>query len=505
MERNIQLILDELSTKQQAIDKEYERQNSNLSADFIQLLLSEMQRQGLDELMLHQMTPTGAMFESWEDDGEFSCDDIESVDYQIQEISFGTPSNSGDTITYKILSRFGIRDGQLVFHHTNYSSTNMGDLDFGDIAKENWQDDWLPISEFGQDRKLQNLIIKCLNTPEIWEFTKSSPECHFLHRELTESDILGKIECCNEEEKFSGAFEKWTKLEHVDLSKLDTSNAESVQAMFYHCVHLKDVDVKSLDTRNCQNFESMFDGCKELAAIEFGGKFTTAKAQTIREMFRDCESLTSLDLSSFQTKECEQMEMMFMGCSSLKSIDLQSFDGRNVVSLESMFKGCENLTDVNIKNIGITAVKNISGMFEGCSHLEEIDLEGLSTSYACNVANMFDGCSKLTRISFKKNNIRPYCAERMFGNCKSIKVLDLSSINTSNLQDIDGIFSGCESLEVLDISNWSLVSVYTCDDMFEGCTNLRKILLKNSNDKTIDCIRWQIKKAKLTDVEIITE
>jgi surface protein len=59
-------------------------------------------------------------------------------------------------------------------------------------------------------------------------------------------------------------------------------------------------------------------------------------------MFSNCSSLTSVDLSNFDTSNVTNMEFMFRNCSSLTSIDLSSFDISNVTSMMSMFSGCTN-------------------------------------------------------------------------------------------------------------------------------------------------------------------
>ena len=45
------------------------------------------------------------------------------------------------------------------------------------------------------------------------------------------------------------------------------------------------------------------------------------------EMFKGCTSLTSLDLSNFETYNVDNMEGMFSGCTSLKNLDISRFSG----------------------------------------------------------------------------------------------------------------------------------------------------------------------------------
>ena len=66
-------------------------------------------------------------------------------------------------------------------------------------------------------------------------------------------------------------------------------------------------------------------------------------------MFSYCESLKSLDLSSFNTTNVNKMESMFRSCSLLKSLDLSSFDTTNVKNMDDMFLGCPSLKKGNVK------------------------------------------------------------------------------------------------------------------------------------------------------------
>ena len=65
-------------------------------------------------------------------------------------------------------------------------------------------------------------------------------------------------------------------------------------------------------------------------------------------MFRDCQNLTSLDLSSFDTNNVTDMNSMFYYCSGLTSLDLSSFDTSNVIDMSYMFSGCNRLTSLDL-------------------------------------------------------------------------------------------------------------------------------------------------------------
>ena len=60
-------------------------------------------------------------------------------------------------------------------------------------------------------------------------------------------------------------------------------------------------------------------------------------------MFYYCNSLSSLDLSNFNTQNVTNMGYMFSYCNSLSSLDLSNFNTQNVTNMESMFRGCKSL------------------------------------------------------------------------------------------------------------------------------------------------------------------
>ena len=56
-------------------------------------------------------------------------------------------------------------------------------------------------------------------------------------------------------------------------------------------------------------------------------------------MFSNCSSLTSLNLSNFNTNNVTNMSGMFYNCSSLTSLNLSNFNTNNVTNMSYMFNG----------------------------------------------------------------------------------------------------------------------------------------------------------------------
>ena len=95
-------------------------------------------------------------------------------------------------------------------------------------------------------------------------------------------------------------------------------------------------------------------------------------------MFYGCSSLTTLDLSGFDTSNVTNMSYMFNGCSSLTTLDLSGFDTRNVTNMTYMLYDCSNLTTIYASDNFVTnQVEDSTRMFSGCSKL----IGGNGTTY----------------------------------------------------------------------------------------------------------------------------
>ena len=88
-------------------------------------------------------------------------------------------------------------------------------------------------------------------------------------------------------------------------------------------------------------------------------------------MFYNCSSLTSIDLSHFDTHNVKNMDYLF-GYSKLSSIDVSSFDTENVENMEGLFYICSNLTSLDLRNFNTEKVTNMYRMFYQCTSLQTI-------------------------------------------------------------------------------------------------------------------------------------
>ena len=121
-------------------------------------------------------------------------------------------------------------------------------------------------------------------------------------------------------------------------------------------------------------------------------------------MFRDCESLTALNLSSFNTENISDYEYMFHCCRSLTALDLSSFNSKEILNTSLMFTGCIALKTIDISSFDTSKTTNMSFMFSGCSALETIYASSaFTTDNVTNDSYMFSTCRKLKNFDLSNS------------------------------------------------------------------------------------------------------
>ena len=118
--------------------------------------------------------------------------------------------------------------------------------------------------------------------------------------------------------------------------------------------------------------ESLFSGLSNLTDISGIDNLNTDNVTSMRLMFSQCSSLTTLDLHTFNTAKVTNMAMMFYLCSGLTSLRVGSFNTANVTNMNEMFDGCSSLTKLNLSEWNTAQVTNMNQMFQGCSKLVTI-------------------------------------------------------------------------------------------------------------------------------------
>ena len=260
-----------------------------------------------------------------------------------------------------------------------------------------------------------------------------------------------------------------------DLENIYTANVTDMEEMFKDCSSLPSLDLSGWNTANVTYMSYMFLGCSSLASLDLSG-WNTGNVVLMNDMFNGCSSLATLDLSGWNTGNVVLMNDMFNGCSSLATLTFgEGWDTSSVTNMSYMFNGCSSLETLDLSGWNTDKVTHMLNMFDSCSQLVTLDLSSWNTGSVTNMRSMFNGCSGLASLTFGEgwNTANVENMSFMFRDCSSLETLDLSGWDTAKVTDMSNMFSGCSQLENIYVGDgWSTEKVTSSNDMFSGCTSL---------------------------------
>ena len=183
-----------------------------------------------------------------------------------------------------------------------------------------------------------------------------------------------------------------------DVSFANCTSLTSTAFWFYRCNNLTTITgIEHLKTDNVTDMGFMFDGCSSLTSLDVSG-FNTTNVERFCALFAGCSSLTSIDVSHFNTSNAWDFRLMFSQCSSLTELDVSHFNTQKATGMGGMFQVCSKLTKLDLHNFNTENVFGMGWMFTGCSSLLDLDISGFNTSSAGEMFYMFDECPSLASI-----------------------------------------------------------------------------------------------------------
>lgn len=274
-------------------------------------------------------------------------------------------------------------------------------------------------------------------------------------------------------------FEALTTIEHLDY--LNTSEVDNMYSMFSNCTSLETLDLSSFNTEKVTSMATMFEKSKNLRSIKLPKGFIGSSVTYLYAMFRGCESLTELDLSSSNAEKVTNMMEMFSDCNALSILNLSGFKTGALTDMHSLFNNCHSLKNLDLSGFNTEKVTNMQYLFTSCCSLESLDLSGFNTENVTNMLAMFFNCSSLRSLDLSSFNTRKVTLmQRMFDGCTNLESIDLSSFDTENMKYMTAMFASCTKLETLDLSSFATPSMISMACAFENCKNLKKIYVTSA-------------------------
>ncbi len=255
-----------------------------------------------------------------------------------------------------------------------------------------------------------------------------------------------------------------------------------------------------------------FAGCSNMTEI-VGMKenLNTEKVQDMWQLFANCCSLTSLDLSGFNTANVHYTLAMFRYCNKLKTIYVgDGWTMSAVTNDKYMFESCNKLYGTkgsSVKELGVIdkSYARIDGGADAPGYFTKIGDEPfypteayavlqdstLTFYYAKNppegaydiengdINGWFDWKSRVKKAEFDKSfaEYKPTSTYAWFADCNNMsEIVGMNdNLNTVNVTDMGNMFNGCSSLTSLDLSGFNTANVNYMPNLFRGCNKLRTI------------------------------
>ena len=313
----------------------------------------------------------------------------------------------------------------------------------------------------------------------------------------------GKI-ACNADSKFafsdSKAKDLFSNVVTINgLSKLDMSGVSETNAMFYSCKALMSLTgIEDWNMSNCITLRQIFRECNSLSEAPTG-KWNTSNVTSLQGMFLGCASLKKVECGGWDTSKCTDMEKVVSSCSALEEIDVSGWDTSKVTNMWGTFRDCNALTALDVSGWDTSNVTQMNDTFKGCRSLKTLDVSGWDTSKVTTMRSMFSSSVDYGRepTSYEELDVSGWdtssCTDMgfMFYGVNSLgasgnkKGVDLSRWDVSKVKDFDH-FIAHSYMTIGDISGWKNTVVENLDNAFHSCRNavLDVRGLKTSNCKT---------------------
>ena len=207
-------------------------------------------------------------------------------------------------------------------------------------------------SLFSGFTSIKSLDVSNLDTSNVTDMSSMFHDCSsLLNIDLSKNNL-------NKVKNFSSMFGSCKSLESLKISAIG-NDITNVEQMFINCWNIKSIDLSNFRNKTTSRISvyGMFDSCTSVESIDISGMdfsktYGNYSFYGMSKMFANCKKLKSIIFPSHISFDNSKMSMasMFADCSSLTSLDLSNFDTTNVTDMEYIFNNCFKLSNLTLGN-----------------------------------------------------------------------------------------------------------------------------------------------------------
>lgn len=289
----------------------------------------------------------------------------------------------------------------------------------------------------------------------------------------------------------NSTFNNCRSLLKLDLSTWNVNKVTNLSSTFASCYNLKELNLTNWTTGIITNVYSLFSGCHSLANLDVSWLHLTASCISMAYLFSSCWSIKELNIPSDWvltglSNSNNNGHSVFCNCYSLEKITgIANWSYQMANSLTNMFQNCYSLSSVDVSNWKINTITNLATIFQNCYSLTELDLTKWNPESCTTFNSMFSSCSSLTTVGNISSWDTSNCTNMagMFRYCSSLKTFPpIQNWDFSLVTTIGSIFSECFALEEVTWKNVNLPL----------CTNIEQLFRYDYALKKADLSGWTI-------------
>ena len=410
--------------------------------------------------------------------------------YTFDDVTMGKKPTHGNYLFYKTVDKLREEDFKYAENAKNIVSANGAFKNAYSLTK-------FPVIKLKDNiRDISYIFAGCdkLTSDELnrnlsaWKLSgdlnirEAFRDCHSLER--IDMSVFRNCNITNS----SSVFSTCKKLKTItNIGNLNISKADGMSYLFYECNALTQLDLSNWDTSNIQYMISTFNGCTNLTELNCS-TWNTSRVYNMQLAFYNCNSLETIPVRDWDTRSVMYMDKAFGKCTSLVNLDVSKWDTSKVVELTNTFYRCSSLKTLDVSKWKTSNVLRADSLFSGCEKLTSLDVSKWDTGNITTASSMFSACRALTSLDVSKwNTSKMTNISSMFNSCTTLTTLDVSKWDTSNVTNMKSIFSSCPSLTTLDASKWNTGKVIDMSGVFSYCKSLTSLdVSKWDTSKVVD-------------------
>lgn len=334
-------------------------------------------------------------------------------------------------------------------------------------------------------------------------------------------------------------FRDCTSLKNLNLDDVDLSNSNYTNNNLTFRNVPNDIQI-SMNGCNCESIVTIKQALNDVGIVTYNNNVVTNNNNCTFEPSETIEyNVNFYDIDENETYNEElKADSIYMivtnhnedGVSSSTESDIseevsyeyEQFeeDGENKIRCTIYYKG-NNIYEITYKGKlsntdSIVTENTLSFKYDGRTNsnvtingtmyrITDSDGEPLGDNYYKYTTTLYE---PLTDLVFNSGNMLELYAipqttnvtsmNMMFYNCLCTN-LNLSGLDTSNVNDMRYMFHGCEFLTEINVSSWDISKVTDMSHMFQNCISLNKLILGEVSQSTYDWWYSRLKDAGITD------